>query len=122
MQMNLELCLWEIINSFKIQGTGNITLKLHDGNKMLLINVRYVPGLKKNLISLGTLDELGFWYKAEKGSLHVYNNRNLILCGTKRNGLYVLDGCFHASAKTDTALMINSGNIVLWHLHLSHIG
>ena len=58
----------------KVLGIGDIALKLHDGKVRLLTNVRYVPGLKRNLISLGTLDELGFCYKAQHGCLHVYKN------------------------------------------------
>ena len=61
-------------NSCKIQGTSSITFELHDGMNKLLTNVRYVLGLKRNLISLGTLDELGYWYKTKSGSLHVYND------------------------------------------------
>ncbi len=35
---------------------GEVQIKLHNGSEMLLVDVRHVLGLKKNLISLGTLD------------------------------------------------------------------
>ena len=39
-------------HSCSIQGIGNISLKLHDNKIRTLTDVRYVPGLKRNLISL----------------------------------------------------------------------
>ena len=85
-------------NTCQVKGIGNINLKLHDGKIRCLSDVRYVPGLKSNLISLGTLDELGYCYKAEKGCMHVYKDKNLVLSGRKRNGLYVLDGFYYKTA------------------------
>ena len=43
-------------NTCKVQGIGNITLKLHNGKIRLLTNVRFVLDLKRNLISLSTLE------------------------------------------------------------------
>lgn len=43
----------------KTHGVGKIRLKLHDGSIRVLTEVWYVPDLKKNLISLGTLDSKG---------------------------------------------------------------
>lgn len=40
----------------KIQGIGQIKLRLLDGSVDVLTKVRYIPELKRNLISLGTLD------------------------------------------------------------------
>ena len=38
-----------------VKGIGDITFKMYDNKLRVLTNVRYVPGLKRNLISLGTL-------------------------------------------------------------------
>ena len=43
-------------NSCKTQGIGTIRLKMHNGTTRVLTDARYVAGLEKNLISLGTLD------------------------------------------------------------------
>jgi hypothetical protein len=40
---------------------------MFDGIVMILNNVRYVPDLKKNLISLATLDSLGCDYSTKDG-------------------------------------------------------
>lgn len=38
----------------------SVNLKLVDGSVKILSSVRYVLGLKRNFISLGTLDKAGF--------------------------------------------------------------
>ena len=43
----------------KVVGKGIIRLKMLDGMTRELVNVRHVPDLKKNLISLGMLDKMG---------------------------------------------------------------
>ena len=49
----------------KTIGIGSIKIKMHDGIVRTLSNVRHVPDLKKNLISLGTLDSNGYKFSAE---------------------------------------------------------
>ena len=46
-------------NTCKIAGIGSIKLRSHDGSTRILRDVRYVPKLKKNLISLGSLESKG---------------------------------------------------------------
>ena len=108
-------------NACKIQGIGNITLKMHDGKIRLLTDVRFMSDLKRNLISLGTLDKIGFSYNAKNGCLHVSKNGNIVLTSTKRNGLYILDSTFHAATKFDSALVSSYNITELWHLRLSHM-
>lgn len=61
-------------HSCSVQGIGDIYLKMHDNKIRMLTDVRYIPRLKRNLISLSTLDELGFSYKVENGFMHVFKN------------------------------------------------
>ena len=44
---------------------------MHDGVERCLHNTTYIPNLKRNLMSLGTLVSTGFCYKAEKGIIKV---------------------------------------------------
>jgi len=55
----------------KVVGEGTIKIKTHDGIVRTLTGVRYVPQLKRNLISLGTLESHGCRYLAEGGVLKV---------------------------------------------------
>ena len=53
--------------TFKVVGVGSIQMKMFDGMVRTLSDVRHVLGLKKNLISLGTLDKngVGLFIKVE---------------------------------------------------------
>ena len=55
----------------KIMEIGNINLKLHDRTIKELKQVRYVPELKRNLIYLGMLDQMGCSVKIELGELMI---------------------------------------------------
>ena len=55
----------------KVMGSGTIRLKMFDGTERVLKEVRYVPELKRNLISLGVLDQEGYSFKVENGKLVV---------------------------------------------------
>ncbi|KAL5571573.1 hypothetical protein UlMin_021170 [Ulmus minor] len=44
--------------SCKVVEIGTVNIKMHDGIIRTLDNVQHIPELKKNLISLGTLDSL----------------------------------------------------------------
>lgn len=49
-----------------VQGIGSITLVMHDGTKLIVKDVSYFPELKRNVISLGSLDHLGYTFKAQE--------------------------------------------------------
>jgi hypothetical protein len=49
----------------KAIGRGTIKVRMFDKIVRILTNVKYVPDLKKNLISLDTLDSLGYDYLAK---------------------------------------------------------
>lgn len=100
-------------HSCNVKGIGNISFKLHDNKTRTLTDVRYVPSLKRNLISLRTLDELGFYYKAENGSMHVFKGDELILTNAKKNGLDVLNGCFSPSINIHFACIAKTDKIEL---------
>lgn len=55
----------------QVEGIGFIKLKLSNGTTKILSEVRFVPELKRNLISLGILDKLGYEFKAKRGVLSV---------------------------------------------------
>ena len=52
-------------------GIANISVKMFDGVIRMLCEVRHIPNLRKNLISLGTLDGNGFNYKFSNGVMKV---------------------------------------------------
>jgi hypothetical protein len=46
-------------NSYAVKGIGKASIKMESGNNVHLRNVLYVPGLKKNLVSISFLEEKG---------------------------------------------------------------
>lgn len=65
----------------------NIRLKMHDNTEKVLQEVRYVPELKRNIISLGDLDQSGHSLKADKRILIVFKGYLVIMIGNMTNGL-----------------------------------
>ena len=65
---------------------------MHDGVVRTLTDVRHVPELKKNLISLGTLDDIGCKYTAEDRMLKVSRGAMIVMKGKKVSSLYHLLG------------------------------
>nr|GEU92943.1 hypothetical protein [Tanacetum cinerariifolium] len=50
-----------------IRETRKVRVQMKDGSSFVLENVRYIPELKRNLISLGTLDREGYTMKLHNG-------------------------------------------------------
>ena len=74
----------------KVVGLGAIRLKMFDGVIRELSEVRHVPELKRNLISLGILDQMGCIIKMESGVMKIIKWPIMIMKRAKNNGLYVL--------------------------------
>ena len=64
---------------------GEIKFKMCDGHKMLLKGVKHVPGLRRNLISLGLLHDKRWLYHAapDKKTLRVMREGKTIMVGEK---------------------------------------
>ena len=57
--------------SCSVVGIGTVAINMFDGMTRTLKEVRHVLDLKRNRISLGTLDESGYSFKAENGKLTI---------------------------------------------------
>lgn len=55
----------------KVTGIGTVKVNISDGSIKVFTYVRHVPKLKRNLISLGMLDEAGCTFKGENGTLKI---------------------------------------------------
>lgn len=94
---------------------------MFDGSLKILKEVRYVPELKRNLISLGTLDKAGFSYKSENGILTVSKDSIVKLSGKLCGGLYILSGRT-VMGETNVVNEKACKETLLWHKRLAHIG
>ena len=96
---------------------GKVKIKQRNGNKWLLKEVRHVPDLRKNLISIGKLESEGCisiftdkTWKVMKGSL-------VIAKGEKVRTLYL------CTSNTDSSISLVSVGVdtTLWHHRLGHM-
>ena len=76
----------------KIVGIGSVQVRCYDGIVRTITKVHHVPDLKKNLISLGTLDKQGYKYTSEGGTMKVTKGSLVILKAKLEDSLYVLAG------------------------------
>ncbi|KAH9679095.1 hypothetical protein KPL71_025975 [Citrus sinensis] len=110
-------------NSCKTMGIGTIQLKNHDGSIQVLTDVRYVPSLKKNLISLGVLESKGLAITLRDGLLKVVAGALTVMKGTRRNNLYYFQGStVIGSASTVSRKDADSEATKLWHMRFGHAG
>nr|GEU85534.1 retrovirus-related Pol polyprotein from transposon TNT 1-94 [Tanacetum cinerariifolium] len=77
----------------KIEGVGSVHFKLHDGIVKTALNVKYVLGATRNILSLGVLTSRGYRYVGRKDTCKVYKRDQLVIRGRKiPNNLCYLKG------------------------------
>ena len=71
-----------------IVGIGSIQLKMFDGTNKILTDVRHVPELRKNHISLGVLDTNGYKTFIQGGVMKFYKGIVLVMKAKKVGNLF----------------------------------
>ena len=99
---------------------GESSYKIDSEKSMKMKDVLYVPGLKKNLLSISTLDKKGFRVAFIDGQVVMWpkgkNIEDAIIIGEEEGGLYKLKG------HSETALVHESTDpSELWYRRLPHI-
>ena len=107
-------------SQYPIKGIGEASYKLDSGKSMKMKDVMYVPGLKKNLISISSLNKKGFRVSFVDGKFLMCTRGKIVddavEFGVEEGGLYKLKG--HA----DSTLATNTINpCELWHIRLAHV-
>uniref|UniRef100_A0A2N9H173 CCHC-type domain-containing protein n=1 Tax=Fagus sylvatica TaxID=28930 RepID=A0A2N9H173_FAGSY len=104
-----------------IIGMGTIKIKMSDGVVRTLEEVRHIPDMRKNLISLGTLDSKGYSYKSENGIMKVSKGAMIVMTGQKISsnvykllGNTILGGVAAVAESEDD-------DTLLWHMRLGHM-
>jgi len=105
---------------YPIKGVGEASYRLNSEKTMKMKDVLYVPGLKKNLLSISTLDEKGFRVAFVDGEVIMWPRGksidDTIVISVQEGGLYKLKG--HPDS---TFIHITVNPSELWHRILSHI-
>ncbi|KAK3029672.1 hypothetical protein RJ639_039164 [Escallonia herrerae] len=106
----------------KVVEIGSFQIRMHDGIVRTLIDVRHIPELRKNLISLGTLDSNGCSSRAAGGVMRIMKGALVVMKGLKQNNLYLLQGStVTGAAATTSSSDIDSDTTKLWHVLLRHM-
>jgi hypothetical protein len=104
----------------EVIGIGPVKIRTHDGVTHTLTDVRHVPTMFRNLISLSTLDNIGYKYFTLGGVLKVSKGSFVVMKGVMKSAnLYIIGG--------DTTIGIavvtsnNCSDSKLWHIRLGHM-
>ena len=73
----------------QVRGTN---IKISDGVVRTLKDVRYVFGFTRNMISLGVLDDSGYYNKIERGTMKICRGAMVVIKRIKESGIYHLVG------------------------------
>ncbi|KAL2628645.1 hypothetical protein R1flu_013331 [Riccia fluitans] len=92
---------------------------MFDGIIRTLNDVRFIPSMCKNLISLGMLVEKGYTFSAKRNVLCVMASDKVILKDRHRRNLYVLEGSTICEEAHVTASQEEIAQ--LWHRRLGHM-
>ena len=100
----------------KIEGMGDVNLKLSNGSTWKLTKVRHVPRLVKSLISVSQLDGDGYRTTFGEGNWKVARGAMTIARGQKMGTLYLTGGSHRTIATVQS-----SEKTELWHNRLGHM-
>ena len=75
-----------------MEGVGTIRIRMFDGMVRELKGVRYIPQLKRNLISVGTLEASGMVISVRDGDLRMIRGSMVVMKSVRRGNLYYLKG------------------------------
>ena len=105
---------------YPIKGSGESSYKLDSGKSIKMKDVLFVPGLKKNLLSISTLDAKCMRVAIIDGQVIMWPRGktidNAIVIGEQEGGLYKLKGHSEQAMVHDTVEPNE-----LWHRRLAHV-
>eukprot|EP00253_Pinus_taeda_P034816 PITA_34816 len=123
-EKDLKMCI-EMGNDgrYSVSGVGAVPFQRENGAPLTLTDVKYVHGLKKNLVLVTMLEDKGYDVVFIKGKAFL---RHIAMGQTKRIGIRVknlfkleVDDCATLSTKVE---LVQSQDIIeLWHRQLGHL-
>ncbi len=105
---------------YSVKGIGSASFELNYGESLRMSNILFVPGLKKNLISVSALEDKGYVVAFSDGKVLIWEKnssmKSAVTIGIGEGGLYILMG------KPIQALVHNDINLSeLWHRGFAHL-
>lgn len=108
---------------YNVLGVGTVAFQREHGAPLIWTDVKYVPGLKKNLVSVTMLEKKGCDVVFSKGKAFL---RHIATGHTKRIGicvknLYKLEVDDYAALSMKAELVQSQDIGELWHMQLGHM-
>jgi transposase InsO family protein len=119
-------------HSHDVTGTGDVAIRLPNGEIQKVTHVLYSPGIMKNLLSVGFLADKGFRIEFSQSTCTISNQDGQPIATASResrNGLYRLVGetltdCSEIDSSQEIHAMSctsnNRSSVALWHRRLGH--
>ena len=101
-----------------IVGKGTVCIETSIGCKLTLENVRHVPDIRLNLLSVGKLDDIGLGSYFGEGKWKLTKGSLILARGAKQGCLYVTKTKL---CKTDVNFAEGDSSIELWHKRFGHM-
>ncbi|RVW41057.1 Retrovirus-related Pol polyprotein from transposon TNT 1-94 [Vitis vinifera] len=103
-------------SALDVVGLGDVRILLPNGSVWLLEKVRHIPDLRRNLISVGQLDDEGHAILFVGSTWKVTKGARVLARGKKTGTLYI------TSCPRDTIAVVDaSTDTSLWHSRLGHM-
>ena len=104
--------------TYPVKGVENVTLQLNQGNTIHLQEVLYVPNLKKNMVSISTMEDKGFKVAFIDRKVRVWkrNFKDAFTLGFRVDTLYQFGGNPLGAMSCNTSLQSE-----LWHQRFAHL-
>uniref|UniRef100_H3H572 Polyprotein n=2 Tax=Phytophthora ramorum TaxID=164328 RepID=H3H572_PHYRM len=103
----------------RVVGTGSVRLTGIDGTRIKMIDVLFIPGLDRQLLSVSRLAERGMIVEFQKKSCTIWNKSKAIALGKKVGKAYMLD------CEKDMAHYVEYAGVdsewELWHARMGHL-
>jgi hypothetical protein len=108
--------------AYQPKGTRTVKFERESGKPLYLSNVLYVPGLKKNLVSVSALENIGYEvsfkdqrdYNKPKGTRKNFEQ----VIGVRKDKIYKLQLDSHYALASSS----NSRDYEMWHRRMAHLG
>lgn len=105
----------------RVMGLGSVKITNEDNFVVILTKVRYIHEMKRNLISLGTMEALGCRYSSSDGVLKITKDERVVLQGRRQETLYFLCEKGKSTVSSACTSVVKEDETRLWHSRMAHM-
>ena len=104
----------------EVQGIGICEILIKDGHCLHLLDVLYVPQIRRNLISVSCFLDLGFELTFHGNKVNLFSNKKFVGSSFLHDGFFILNS---SNENSNTHCLIpERQDEYLWHSRLGHVG